>query len=177
MQNLPDWIQAICAFSTLILAFIIYFQNKKIKTLTDVVHSLNQQVIISQELLNFEIKSKLNLVQPNFVAGKLFKNPNNSITLNLINNGTRAKNIKIIIVSNIKNLIKLDDRDISIQTNNKLQINIEVIDNLEKYEFKLIFEDENTNLFEQTIVVIDNKPNINISKASNIFFTENYFIV
>ena len=52
-----------------------------------------------------------------------------------------------------------------------------MIDNLEKYEFKLIFEDENTNLFEQTIVVIDNKPNINISKASNIFFTENYFIV
>lgn len=67
--NFPDWVQALCAIATFALAISVYTQQKKIKTLSDVVNSLNDQAKISQQLLAFEIRSRINDVQPNFITG------------------------------------------------------------------------------------------------------------
>ena len=168
MQNLPEWVQAICAFATLILAIIIYFQGKKIKTLTDVVESLNHQVKIAQELLSFEIKSRINEAQPNFSTGMLNKSESNNYTLSLLNRGLRARNVHLETISNINFLKKIKDDNSSIENNFGLQLNFKVKNTSEQFKFKIKFEDDYSNLFEQIITGFNDRVKITISKEFSL---------
>ena len=167
MPNLPEWIQAICAFATLILAIIIYLQGKKIKTLTDVVESLNHQVKISQELLSFEIKSRINEAQPNFSTGMLNKTESNNYSLSLLNKGLRARNVQLEIISNINFLKKIKDDNSAIENSYGLQLNFVVNNTSEQFKFKIKFEDDYSNLFEQIITGLNDRVKITISKESS----------
>ncbi len=142
--SLTDQIQAFCAIMTLLLAIMIAWQNKKIKSLTDVVTSLNRQAEISQELLSFEIRSRMTNIQPIFRTGSfrvedpiLYR-----FNFSLVNIGTRARNLSFKVGENIEYVRKNNTDNAQIKTNEQQMGNFKTFDFMDQYKFDVFFEDD-----------------------------------
>ncbi len=154
--NITDWIQAMCAVATLIVALIVMYQGNKIKTLTDVVTSLNEQARISQQLLSFEMRSRINDVQPNFIT-HTNKWENDSFSFSVKNTGQRARdfglekgnNIDRLEVNNLGNKVVVQDSVVGgLYT---------LIDNNLPFSFRILYDDNNGQHFFQTVNSFSNK--------------------
>ena len=150
MDSLPNWIQAIAAVGALILAIVVMIQNNRIRTLTDVVASLNEQNQIMQNLLTFEIKARLNQAQPNFVTHQISES-NGVYFLSLTNKGLRARSVKPVEGNNVRNLKISSSGNIAVNHNDTRTFNYEIADQAKPFSFKLTFEDDHDNMYEQTV--------------------------
>lgn len=158
--NFPDWIQAICAFATFILAIAVVIQQNRIKTLTDVVNSLDEQARISQQLLSFEMRSRINDVQPNFITLTNKWNINHYVC-NFKNVGQRARNVSFEKISNLDtlNLDNPGNKVIPKEDTVNGTYTISVADS--SFSFRIRYDDNNGNQFFQ--VVIGNKSRLVIN--------------
>jgi cell division protein ZapA (FtsZ GTPase activity inhibitor) len=161
-MNISDWIQALCALATLILAICIAVQQTKIKTLTDVVNSLNNQAKTSQQLLEFEMRSRLNNVQPNFITFVNKYNINHFV-FSFKNIGQRARSIKFEAIDNMATLNINNPGNKVIPTGDIVEGNYTLSNVKAKYSFKILFEDNNgTHFFQMVTGTLDKRLYINL---------------
>ena len=148
--SFPDWIQSICAIATLILAIVIAVQQKNIKTLTDVVNSLNEQAKVSQQLLAFEMRSRINDIQPNFITSINRYNINHFI-FSFKNVGQRARNISFEKLQNMDTLNIDNPGNKVVTTGNSVSGNYTLTKSSTPFLFKINYEDNNGTRFFQIV--------------------------
>jgi hypothetical protein len=151
-MTFTDWIQAVCAFATAILAFTTFWQGRKIKTLTDIVNTLEKQGSIWQAMLSLETRSRIKEIQPIFTIQNITYSPSLLSYVVLFRNlGLLAKGVGITGSVNISKLNILHPTNKTVEKEEGLQIQIYLDNESKEYFFELIYNDGGLMNYKQKV--------------------------
>jgi hypothetical protein len=149
MQDSSALIQAVCAVATLVLAIVVALQSTRIKTLTDIVASLDKQAQVWQQIYRFEVKSRLGEAQPVFISHSVISD-GKDYTVLIKNAGQRARFVSFLAIENVQDIAR-QTPSTTIQENGVLKFIFTLKQSSAYYTIDLHFTDNHSSQYKQTI--------------------------
>ena len=130
------------------------FSNRKVKTLTDVVESLQKQKEVYQQILKFEIRSRITQSKPLFSTFKI-SGTLPFCQLQLKNRGQKSRNVTVSEFNNVHTITIISPP--SIITNENFVLSFFIKEPNLKWSFDLVYETGFGETFKQTVTGLKTK--------------------